>query len=81
MYIMKPQNITVNFELTLDANNDSVLYRSIRDTPIDDCGALLREYIDAGISAEYTEFYIEQRIRSGIAAEIKSLKSTTSEQQ
>ena len=76
---MKPQKITINFELTVDADKDPALYRSIRDTPIDDCGALLREYIDAGISNEYTEIYIEQRIRSGITAEIKSLKSTNIE--
>jgi len=64
---MKPKNIKINFDLILNVNRDSNLYHAIRDTS-EDCGALLREYIDRGISAEYTESYIESRIEAAVSA-------------
>ncbi len=78
---MKPKNIKINFDLNLNVNRDSNLYHAIRDTPVEDCGALLREYIDRGISAEYTESYIESRIEAALSSRKKQLKTTTNKQQ
>ncbi len=76
---MKPQKIKINFELIVDAKNDTDLYNTIKYTEIEDCGALLREYINAGISAEFTEHYIQKRIEAAISDYKKSLKFSTGE--
>ena len=78
---MKPQKIKINFELIVDEKNDTALYQAIKCTPLEDCGALLRQYIDTGVSAEFTEYYIQARIDAAISNYKKTLKFTTSEQQ
>ena len=71
---MKPQDSIIEVTLTFEPK-DAPLYNELRDTPIKKRAMLIIKYIKEGLSADYNEHYLKQRIQYGISTEIMRLTS------